>query len=242
MLELSLHGSRLRASESPFTFLADLSEAHPQLRSLSLHLNGPYSYTERSRTWNAAINPLLSNIFGSLVHFTLKGCLETPDGSVLYSFVESHPLLRSFTLHAWDETLSLPGEAFPHMEYLEGPAGLLVAVCDASAKQRSALVEIYELDSGRADKWEVYAARVFPKLPNLRAATIKHGYDVTPERLQTFGEFCPKLTNLSVHDPRWVGSLVGLMQLHSCEDLLTNAMQTGRLHAGLQSLSTSYLS
>lgn len=207
---MSLYGSRNHRGESPFDFLADLSEAHPGLRRLSLHLNSPYRRLKRGTEWNVAINPLLSNSITSLVHFTLKGCLEIPDQSMLYSFAVSHPLLRSFTLHVWDETLSLPEEAFPNLEYLEGPADLLVAVCDASAKQRSALVEICEVGNGRADIWELYAARVFPKSPNLGAATIKHGYDVTPERLQTFGEFCSKLVNLSIHDPQWVGSLVRL--------------------------------
>lgn len=178
--------------------MADLSEAHPRLRSLSLDLN--------DRT---TINPLLSNIFPSLVHFSLKGRLEIPDQTILYSFVASHSLLRSFTYCAWDETLSLPDEAFPNLEYLEGPADLLAAVCDASAARRSSLVEIYEVNSGRNDKSEVYAARVFPKLPNLIEATINHRKDVTPEWLQSFGELCPKLVTLSIHDPRWVGSIVG---------------------------------
>lgn len=156
----------------------------------------------------AAINPLLSNTFPHLMHFSLKGLLEVPGKSEFYAFAESHPRLLSFTFHSWGESLILPKDAFLNLEYLEGPADLIAAICDTSDAPRLSLVEICGVDSWRGDRAEAYATRVFPKLPNLREAFVHHEQNVTPEWLQSFGESCPKLVNLQIHDPKWVGSIV----------------------------------
>lgn len=123
----------------------------------------------------------------------------------------------------------------PFLEYIEGPATLIAAVCNASTAPRLAITEIRGLNGWTAGNNERYTRDIFPQLPQLKRAYINIRDHVSPEWVETLGRNCPELESLSLHDPKWIGPRVRL----SIFDSLTRFDETrtlGQLCKGVRSL------
>lgn len=206
--DIPARAARACHDTSPFNTLSNLSELNPSLKSLSLRLN----ISMNTGNWElppAATEPLFSNVFPELSHFSLTGIPAVPSSARFSAFIAAHSFLRAFTCHAFEENLKLPADALPNLEYLEGSASLIAAICDSSSTSRTKLVEICGVH-GWEQELTLYLNRVFPRLPHLRTAGLQLAEDtvVTPEYLEMIGRLCPDIGHLSLHDPQWIGTMV----------------------------------
>lgn len=205
-------------NEDTISSLASLAILHPQLRVLNLGLNGcPRRHRMNANPHYPSIPPELvfSNKFEHLNHLSLKGKLAAPNHAVFAEFLLAHPSIRHFTLHSYGaHAPALPPNILPDLEYLEGPAELCAAICDSGAT-RSTLTEICGLgDPAGADRIllaNLYAQRVFPKLPALQRINITFQGTISPSWMEDLGRHCPDVQSLVLRDPEWVGSEVGAL-------------------------------
>lgn len=214
----------LAASQKPaipsFTILSTLSVSNPELRKLTLRLNYPYTAgTSGTRDLPpASTEPLLSNTFPHLTEFSLNGFLEPPPPGTLSTFLSSHPKLRSLTCYLSVQGLILPstsGLVLPNLEYFEGSALLLAAICEVSESPREKLTKVRVVGISSDEDVTMHMLQAIPKLSKLVDLHVRfvRGENVTWRFMKVLGESCPDLKKLSLQNPEWIGEQVSITLL-----------------------------
>lgn len=152
--------------------------------------------------------PLFSNKFAHLTHLSIKGHPSPPDDKLLSDFLLAHPSLSHFAFHGfYSKAPTLPSGVLPCVEYLEGRAPLLAAICTATSSPRTKLTRIHGVGWGTAQHSTRDIFLQAPFLQSLHIDLIIHDW-VSPEWIEYLGKSCPELQSLALHDPIWVGNKV----------------------------------